>query len=169
MRWPGTCRTLRIKTSVPNGKPVASLSIQKLIPASPERVFRAWTEPDELQKWWGPADVRCLSAEVDLRVGGHYRILNELPDGEVLWITGEFEVIQKPCLLIYTWCVDIDAPAMERVTVRFEAHAQGTELFLNHELISTTALRDQHERGWLGCMDGLLAYCTELREAESSC
>lgn len=137
------------------------LHMQKLIPAPPERVFRAWTDPDELRKWWGPKGVRCLSAEVDLRIGGQYRIANELPDGTVLWIAGEFEIIEKPQVLIYTWIVETANPTVERVSVRFEPHEIGTELTLSHELISTTALRDQHQQGWIGCMDGLHDYLSD--------
>ncbi|MDH3694304.1 MAG: SRPBCC domain-containing protein [Gammaproteobacteria bacterium] len=139
----------------------ASLLIRRLIPASPERVFRAWTNPDELKKWWGPKDVRCLSAEVDLQIGGQYRISNELADGKVLWITGEFETIERPHLLIYTWTVETELQTTERVCVQFEAHEQGTEIILKHELIPTSALRGQHQQGWFGCMDGLVEFFTE--------
>lgn len=135
-----------------------SLQLRRLIPASPERVFHAWTNPDELQKWWGPKDVRCVSAEVELREGGQYRIANELPDGQILWIRGEFNVIEKPRLLTYTWIVGTANPTTERVSVRFEPHEIGTEVILTHELIITTALRDQHQQGWAGCMDGLHNY-----------
>ncbi len=137
-----------------------SLSVKRLIPATPERVFRAWTSPDELQKWWGPVGVRCLSADVDLQVGGQYRISNELPDGKILLISGVFETIQIPRLLIYTWTVETESPNMERVCVEFKEHEQGTEIILNHELISTSLLRDQHEQGWFGCLDGLIKFLT---------
>ena len=135
-----------------------SLRIQQLIPASPERVFSAWTDPDELTKWWGPANVRCLSADVELRVGGRYRIENELPDGSTLWIVGEFEAIERPHLLIYTWMIDTESPTVERVSVRFDEHEQGTEVVLIHELIPTPTLRDQHRQGWLGCLGGMVEY-----------
>lgn len=145
-------------------KPAAhstSLYLQRLVPASPDRVFDAWTNPGEVQKWWGPVGVRCLSTEIDLRVGGHYRIANELPDGSVLWIAGEYEAIERPRLLIYTWTVETKSPSRERVTVRFEDHEQGTNLILEHERIETTALRDQHQQGWHDCVDGLVEYLTE--------
>lgn len=136
------------------------LHLRRLVPASPERVFDAWTNPDELKQWWGPKDVRCVSAEVELREGGLYRIANELPDGSVLWIAGEFKRIDKPNLLVYTWAVSTanpssENPHCEQVSVHFEAHEQGTEIVLTHERIQSTALRDQHERGWIGCLDGL--------------
>ena len=138
-----------------------SLQVKRFVPATPERVFDAWTNPDDLQKWWGPVGVRCRSAEVDLRVGGQYRIANEFPDGTILWIAGEFEVVQRPRLLVYTWTVQTEAPKKERVTVQFEPHARGTDLILKHELIHTTKLRDQHQQGWLGCLDALVEFVTE--------
>ncbi len=135
-----------------------SLFIQRLIPAPPERVFDAWTNSDELQKWWGPKDVRCLSAEIDLRLGGQYRIANELPDKTVIWITGEFEVIERPHLLIYTWMIESTSPATERVTVQFEKYHQGTMISLKHELIPTAELCDQHQLGWHSCLSELVDY-----------
>jgi uncharacterized protein YndB with AHSA1/START domain len=139
-----------------------SLEIRRVIPGSPERVFGAWTDPDEMKIWWGPADVRCLSAEVELREGGQYRIANELPDGSVLWISGEYKVVDRPHLLIYTWIVEGANPSTEQVSVRFVPHDLGTEVVITHDLISSSTIRDQHQQGWLGCMDGLVKYLTEI-------
>ena len=55
-------------------------------------MFAAWTTPELLRQWWGPTGVRCIAAEIDLRVGGTYRIGNEIPDGSVIWISGEFRL-----------------------------------------------------------------------------
>lgn len=145
-------------SSVDENANSVSLHIRRLIPGTPETVFQAWTNPEALKKWWGPANVRCLSAEVDLRVGGHYRIENKLTDGTVLWIVGEFEVVERPRLLIYTWTVETKSSSEERVTVNFEEHVQGTELILVHELIQTDELRDLHHKGWFGCLEGLIEY-----------
>ncbi len=132
-----------------------TLKIQRVILASPERVFSAWTDADEMQQWWGPKGVLCLSVEVDLRVGGHYRIANQLPDGSVLWIGGEFEVVERPTLLVYTWVVETESPQIERVTVRFQKRKDGTKIDLQHDLITSKEIRDQHHAGWLGCLEGL--------------
>jgi uncharacterized protein YndB with AHSA1/START domain len=148
-------------TQVDHAAALKCLRMRKVIPASPERVFRAWTDPDELKQWWGPKGVRCTSAEIDLEVGGKYRIANELPDGAILWISGIFEVIEKPNLLTFTWVVENGAPNVERVSVQFEPHELGTQVTLTHELISTAALRDQHQNGWIGCLDGLHDYSSE--------
>ena len=117
-------------------------------------VFEAWTKPELLQQWWGPAGVRCISAEVDLRAGGVYRIGNQLPDGGVVWISGEFELVESPHRLVYSWRVE-DEP-VSRVTVSFSAIMDGaTEVVIRHERIHSTAVRDDHERGWQGCLDRL--------------
>jgi uncharacterized protein YndB with AHSA1/START domain len=51
----------------------------------------------------GPEGVSCIAAEVDLRVGGRYRIANKFPDGRVVWIVGELQIIEPPHRLTYTW------------------------------------------------------------------
>ena len=132
-----------------------SLDVKAYIPAAPREVFWAWTTPRELKKWWGPANVRCVSAEIDLRVGGEYRIANELPDKSILWISGVFERVEKPKLLVYTWSTDQARAATEKVTVEFRRSGTGTEVCVRHERIKTRALCDQHRQGWHGCLDGL--------------
>ena len=132
-----------------------SLETRRFVPASPERVFAAWTDPHELEKWWGPANVRCISAEIDLRVGGQYRIANEFPDKAVIWIHGVYQQIDRPHLLVFTWQVGADSSSMEIVMVRMTAQDRGTEVFVKHELIASSAMREQHLQGWQGCLDGL--------------
>jgi uncharacterized protein YndB with AHSA1/START domain len=137
---------------------MAVLVVRKIIRATPERLFQAWTEPLQLQRWWGPEGVTCLDAEVDLRVGGRYRIGNQLPDGKILWIAGEFEVIEPPRKLTYTWQLEGTAGTCERVTVEFEPRGEVTEVIVTHERIPNESLREQHQQGWFGCLDGLAEY-----------
>jgi uncharacterized protein YndB with AHSA1/START domain len=136
----------------------AVLIVRRSIRASPERIFDAWTQPQHLKHWWGPQSVQCVDAEVDLRVGGRYRIANQFPDGKILWISGEFEVVERPQRLVYTWQVGEPQTAAERVTVTFEVHGDITEVIVAHERIPTDAMRDMHQQGWVGCLDGLVDY-----------
>lgn len=139
----------------------AVLIIRRSIRASPERIFDAWTQPEQLKRWWGPNSVECIDAEVDLRVGGRYRIANQFPDGKTLWISGEFEAIERPHKLVYTWRVGAQAAGTERVTITFEARGEETEVMVTHERIATDAMRDMHQQGWVGCLDGLVDYLKE--------
>ena len=129
------------------------LVTRRTIRASAARLFEAWTQPDQLRAWWGPRPVTCSGAEIDLRVGGRYRIANELPDGKTLTIEGEFQVIDAPHKLVYTWRAGDDQHS--RVTVLFEARGEATEVIVVHEQIPSETLRDSHEDGWSGCLDGL--------------
>jgi uncharacterized protein YndB with AHSA1/START domain len=144
-----------------------TLVVRRTIRATPERLFAAWTEPEQLRQWWGPQNVRCPTAEIDLRVGGRYRLANEFPDGSVWWVSGIFEAVRPPSLLVYSW--ELAAGALtpggprppeqgaERVTVRFEPRGAATEVIVQHERIGDETARVSHEQGWFGCLDGLVA------------
>lgn len=134
------------------------LVVRRTIDASAERLFRAWTEPEQLRKWWGPPPSRCPTAELDLRVGGKYRIANEFPDGRTVWIVGEFERISPPSELVYTWRLEGSGLPIERVIVRFEAAGTKTDVIVLHERIADAEMRARHEQGWNGCLDGLARY-----------
>lgn len=135
-----------------------ALVVRRTIRAPVAHVFEAWTEPEALKRWWGPRPVTCCEASVDLRVGGAYRIGNLLPDGNVVWISGVFELVERPHRLVYTWHLEgKERPSNERsrVTVRFEPHGDATEVIVVHERIESEEVRVDHEKGWIGCLDGL--------------
>jgi uncharacterized protein YndB with AHSA1/START domain len=134
------------------------LVVRRTIDASAEFLFDAWTQPEHLRAWWGPRPVRCVDAEVDLRVGGRYRIVNRMPDGSDLVIAGAFTQIERPHRLAYTWSVG-ETASPELVTVRFDAQGAGrTEVIITHAQIATPKARDSHAMGWEGCLDGLGAF-----------
>ena len=73
----------------------ATLEIRRLVPAARERVFDAWTQAKELDRWSAPAPM-TPRAEVDLRVGGRYRIVMRDPDGVERSVGGVYRVIERP-------------------------------------------------------------------------
>jgi uncharacterized protein YndB with AHSA1/START domain len=137
---------------------VTPLIVRRTIRATPAVLFAAWTQPSQLVKWWGPAGVECVEAQVDLQIGGAYRIANRFPDGRVVWISGEFESIEPPHTLVYTWQVEPSVGTPERVTVRFDARGDATDVVILHERIADPDARRGHEVGWEGCLDGLASY-----------
>jgi uncharacterized protein YndB with AHSA1/START domain len=143
-----------------------SLVARRTIRATPERLFKAWTCPEQLMAWWGPPGVECIDAQIDLQVGGEYRIANRFPDGRVVWISGEFEAIEPPHRLVYTWRLDSQTEP-ERVTVRLEPRGESTEVIVVHERISDDAARRGHAEGWEGCLTGLEAYIVAAPVSDS--
>jgi uncharacterized protein YndB with AHSA1/START domain len=131
-----------------------ALVARRVIRASVERVFQAWTDPVQLLAWWGPRPVKCSQAEVDLHIGGRYRIVNALPDGTTVVIHGEFRVVEVPRKLVYTWRME-ETGESSLVTVRFEPRGEHTEVVVVHEDIPWESVRESHENGWRGCLDGL--------------
>jgi uncharacterized protein YndB with AHSA1/START domain len=81
--------------------------------------------------------------------------VNALPDGTTVTIHGEFRVVEPPSKLVYTWRMDDGAPECSLVTVTFEPHGDRTEVVVVHEDIPAEPVRESHERGWRGCLDGL--------------
>lgn len=137
-----------------------SLTVRRTIRASATRAFEAWTEPRHLLAWWGPAGVTCVGAEVELRVGGVWRVGNRIPDGNEVWIEGLFEVVEPPTRLVYSWRMGT-GPDAERslVTVDFVAlEADRCEVVVHHTRIPDAPTRDSHLAGWNGCLDGLRDY-----------
>ena len=136
---------------------VSVLVVRRTVKASLQRTFDAWTTPEQIKQWWGPKGIVCTEAEIDLKVGGKYRIANLSSDGTTLWISGEFEEIVAPDRLVYTWKLDSLPESIQRVTVRFEPVEDGTEIVILHERVPES-VRDTHEQGWNGCLDGLIEF-----------
>jgi uncharacterized protein YndB with AHSA1/START domain len=138
------------------------LVVRRTIAADARRLFEAWTRPEQLRSWWGPKSVRCSAAEVDLRVGGRYRIVNEMPDGAKIVIAGAFTEVEVPRRLVYSWAITPGGGEPELVTVRFDPLDETrTEVVVTHERISSPRLRDGHRAGWDGCLDGLATYLAD--------
>lgn len=138
------------------------LEVSRVIRADRERVFSAWTEPTQIVHWWGAGGLTCPEAELDLSVGGTYRIANAGTDGSVLWITGAFSHVEPPRRLTYSWAAEPVSDQSEHtvVDVTFSEVAEGTLVTILHTMFASTQSRDMHLGGWSGCFDGLEALLT---------
>lgn len=134
------------------------LVVRRTLPAPRERVFAAWTQPEQMRKWAGPGDVTAAEVESDFRVGGKYRIGMLRPDGETWYVGGVFREIREPGLVSYTWRWEEENAADEidtLVTVEFNDRGQQTELVLTHEGFGSEESRNGHEGGWGQAIDKL--------------
>jgi len=134
----------------------ADLRLERSFAAPPERVFEAWTSPEVLRRWWAAQpDWTSPEAEVDLRVGGRYRLAMRNAEGETHAVTGVYIQIDPPSRLAYTWAwEELDHPDSQ-VTVEFRGEGEGTTVVITHAGLPDEAEREQHGHGWNGCLDNL--------------
>lgn len=138
-----------------------TLDLTRTFDTPREEVFRAWTEPEALKQWFAPSDAFSTPvAEVDLRVGGNYRIGMKPPDKDDLYIVGgTYQEIQPPEKLVFTlsWEQGVDV-GETLVTVEFRDLGDSTEVVLSHERFPTEESRDKHAEGWNGCLERLAKF-----------
>jgi len=94
------------------------LQVSRLLPAPPARVWRAWTEPGEIERWWHPAGFRRPACErLDLRVGGGFRIVMPAEDGAVYTAWGIYREIVPERKLAYEDRCDRDGRTFHAASV----------------------------------------------------
>lgn len=134
-----------------------SLHLEKVLRAEPEGVFAACVEPSKLAEWWGPDGFTSPSVELDVRVGGRFRITMQPPDGDVFHLSGQFREIERPRRLVYTFEWEEPDPDDRQtiVTLSFVDHREGTMLVLDQGPFATEARRALHEAGWTETLERL--------------
>ena len=145
------------------------LSLSRLIAAPRKKVFRAWTEPDLLARWWGPHGMTTPECEMNLWVGGLFRTLMRAPDGSEYPTQGVFLEIDAPNRLVFTdafmpgW-VPSGKPFMS-AEVTFEEVGEKT-LYTARAMHWSAEDKQAHEAmgfhdGWGQSLDRLVKLVTE--------
>jgi uncharacterized protein YndB with AHSA1/START domain len=135
-----------------------SLEVTRFINAPPARVYKAWTDPEQLKQWWGPEGVKTRKFIADARVGGKYRWEPFNQEGEEMTVFGEYRELQPGKKIVWTWQLEEDEDWKNHnslVTVEFFDREGGTELRLTHEKLPNEASRDDHTQGWHSVVDKL--------------
>jgi uncharacterized protein YndB with AHSA1/START domain len=145
------------------------VTISRLIAAPRDLVFKAWTDPAHLARWWGPKGFSNPVCEVDARVGGQLRIVMRGPDGTDYPMRGAFREVVPPERLVFTnFPVDADdRPLMDGLTtVTFADEGGKTRLtIVTHAAgLAPVAARmlEGMEAGWTQSIDRLEAYAASL-------
>jgi uncharacterized protein YndB with AHSA1/START domain len=118
-----------------------------------ERVFAAWTDPSRFKEWFGPHGMKNLLCELDLRVGGSWRVLAE-GRGTRRAVSGRYLEIDPPRRLVFTWAwhetADLTTPREHETTVALDFKPVGrrTELTLTQSLFRDRTGTDNHRWGW---------------------
>ena len=80
-----------------------TLHLERVVPAPRPFVFRMHSDPELFAQWWGPKGFSAPSVELDVRVGGRYRIAMQPPEGDRFYLSGEFREVDPPARLAYTF------------------------------------------------------------------
>ena len=133
------------------------LEMERVLPAARPVVFAAFSDSNELVKWWGPKGFSSPSLKFQARVGESYRIEMQPPEGDAFYLTGEFREVDPPARLAYTFVwEDPDRDDVETLVVlSFRDVGESTEVALAQGPFKTEARRALHRDGWMDSFDKL--------------
>ena len=131
--------------------------IERTFDAPADDVFDAWTSPEVMRRWYHAApDWETPEAEVDLRVGGTWRVVMRRPDGTEAELSGEYTEIDRPHRLAMT-CTFNDDPSKtdQLVELTFSESDGSTTVVLVNSRIPTDERRESQQWGWGRCLTEL--------------
>lgn len=138
-----------------------SVRLSKIIPASREDVFRAWTEPERIARWSAPPGAKVAESSVALEPGGAWKIGIEDEQGTIHTAFGVYREVDAPNRLLYTWDWEGETSVGEtEVTVEFVAEGGSTRVSLTHEGFPAAEAAAGHAQGWDACLELLEALFT---------
>jgi uncharacterized protein YndB with AHSA1/START domain len=168
-------------TDIAGGAPAeGEFVLSRIIDAPRERVFKAWTDPADLKKWWGPKGFTVLVTKVDLRPGGTFLYGMKAPDGAPMWGRFVYREIVRPEKLVFVVSFSDEQAGITRhplapnwplemlSTVIFEPQGDKTRITLRAQAINCSeaerqtfiAGHDTMRGGWGGTIDQLDAFLT---------
>lgn len=129
-----------------------NLTLHRVIDAPVETVYAAWTDPSILERWFAPGNAVVARAVVDVAVGGTFLVEMRGPDGGRSIVKGRYREVVPRRRLAHTWRWE-GSDLESLVTVEFEPTSTGkTRLTLTHSRFAHEKTRDEHGRGWNGCL-----------------
>lgn len=149
------------------------IAITRTFAAPQERVWKAWTEPAAVRRWWGPRHFTSPDCRIDLRIGGRYLFCMRAPDGQDFWSTGTYREIVPFSRLVCTdafsdeagniisplqYGMEGDWPPELLVTLTLRDLGRETELTLVHEGIPVGEMRALSSASWNESFDKLSAW-----------
>ncbi|OWK41699.1 SRPBCC family protein [Fimbriiglobus ruber] len=144
--------------------------ITRVFDAPRDLVFRAWTTPEYLARWYAPKGCTTLYRSFDFHPGGTFHSCIRSPNGYECWCIGAYREIVVPERIAYTLVianekgspVDPEAAGMDpnwpqetTVTVTFEGQNGKTKLTLRQTVSELIAKRTGAHPSWLEMLDRL--------------
>jgi uncharacterized protein YndB with AHSA1/START domain len=133
------------------------VQIERLFKAPRERVWQAWTDPEQLSAWLTCQNESRTGVTADVRVGGQYTFDMHY-QGHVYHHSGVYVELKPPHRLMFTWTFHEEGhpdPLPTLITVSLYEHPEGTRMVFTHEKIPNEAERDSYNEGWSPLFDEL--------------
>ena len=146
----------------------SELLIKRVIPYPRDVVFDAWTNAEDLVKWYAPRGCKIIVKKLDIREGGKFHWCIKNPNYPDCWCTGQFIRIQVPSFIEYNIrMADRDGnpissaqafkqnnwPEETRVAVTFIPHGSNTEIILKQTVIEAVAKQTGAYQGWIEMLE----------------
>jgi len=144
-------------------QPIVQLT--RWLKATPQRVFRSWTDPNQVSKWLSPTpEIELAQVAIDARVGGSYRLSYRNPDtGHINVVLGQYVEFDPPNRLVITWAWQPPHDGfpesflghISTVTIDLVELDGGTQITLTHQNLPSGEISQRHVWGWNGALDQL--------------
>lgn len=134
-----------------------TLIIERFFKTTPEKLFKAWTDPTILVKWWGPEGFEIPDCEMDVRTGGKWRTTMVSPEGKRHTVSGAYRELSPPGRLVLTWGWEEDGVRGHETVIElaFEPAAGGTRMRFVQSIFESAHVRDLHDQGWSSSFNDL--------------
>jgi uncharacterized protein YndB with AHSA1/START domain len=146
--------------ATPQSQTAPTVEIRRTLAAPRDRVYRAWTDAKQFALWFHPnTEYSTVITEMDLRVGGEYRLEMHHKGGNVHKLSGKYQEVKPPEKLVFTWRWQREDGWPESlVTVEFRDLGASTEVSITHKNLFNPEEREKTTHGWTGCLGQLEAY-----------
>lgn len=143
--------------ATPDAPPERVLEFTRMFEAPRTLVFKVWSSPEHVVRWYGPEGYALLSCDMDFREGGTWRFCMSNGPGHAHWIHGIYKEIREPERLSFTYINDYDGHEM-LVTIDLIDRGERTEMHFRQAIFTTVEERNAHSWGWNSTIDLLSAY-----------
>jgi NAD(P)-dependent dehydrogenase (short-subunit alcohol dehydrogenase family)/uncharacterized protein YndB with AHSA1/START domain len=151
----------------------SEVCIERTMDAPPDKVFRAWIDPEAVKKWFvHQATVHWTrNPEIDAKADGHFSwsVASDDNDQEEFAFHGTYREVEPGKKLAFTWewqtlpIEGVDGPGKTLVTIEFHRRGDSTKVVLTQSGLPNEAARNAHDKGWNRCLDGLSKLFPEQR------
>lgn len=146
-----------------------TISIERTFNLPLDTIWRAWTEPESMKKWWGPKEYTCPDCTIDFKIGGKFLASMQAADGKKIWSTGTYKEIVPLKKIVNTdsfadgngnvvpasyykmpgdWGIEL------QVTTKFEEVDGKTNISLQHAGLPAE-ISEECMKGWQSSFDKL--------------